>query len=170
MHSSSYSFVLHALPISASFTWSLHLYLAKNTSYEAPHYAAFSNLLSLHLSLVEIFSSAPCSQTIWVYVPLLMSEPKFCTHTETGKIIILYILMFTFIERRREDRRFWIEWWQALPEFNLPLISFWIKFWFLTVIPKYLNCDIFSKDMFAIVYTMILPCIKNINIKIKIIF
>jgi hypothetical protein len=41
-------FVLHALPISSSLTWSFLLYLEKSTSYEAPHYAVFSKLLSLH--------------------------------------------------------------------------------------------------------------------------
>jgi hypothetical protein len=35
----------------------------KSASYEAPHYAVFPNLPSLHLSLIQIFSSAPCSQT-----------------------------------------------------------------------------------------------------------
>jgi hypothetical protein len=31
--------------------------------YEAPHYAVFSNILSLHLSSDQIFYSVPCSQT-----------------------------------------------------------------------------------------------------------
>jgi hypothetical protein len=71
---------LHALPISSPLTWSFWLYLANSTSYEAPHYAVFSNLSSLHLSPVQTLPSAPCSRTI--YVPSLMSENKFHTHTE----------------------------------------------------------------------------------------
>jgi hypothetical protein len=39
----------------------------KSTNYEAPPYTAFSTLLSLYPSLVQIFTSAPCSQTPSVY-------------------------------------------------------------------------------------------------------
>jgi hypothetical protein len=39
--------VLHAPPISSPVTWSFQLYFEKSTSYEAPHYVVFSNLLSL---------------------------------------------------------------------------------------------------------------------------
>jgi hypothetical protein len=56
--------------------------LGESSSYEAPHYAILSHLLSPHLSSVQISSSAPCSQTSSVYATFLVSETKFHTHTE----------------------------------------------------------------------------------------
>jgi hypothetical protein len=61
----------------SSYTWS--------TSYEAPHYAAFSNLLLLHPSLVQIFSSTSRSQTPSINVREKVSQP----YKTTGKIIVL---------------------------------------------------------------------------------
>jgi hypothetical protein len=37
----------------------------------------------------------------------------------TGKIIALHSLIFAFFDSRRQDRRFWTGWYQALPEFSL---------------------------------------------------
>jgi hypothetical protein len=82
------------------------LYLAKSTSYEAPLYAVFSNLLSLHLSLVKIFSLALCSQRPSIHVPPLMSETKFRTHTNRRQ----KFLIFTYLDSGQEDNRFWTEW------------------------------------------------------------
>jgi hypothetical protein len=60
--------------------------LSKSTSHEAPHYAVFSKLTLFHLSSVQIFSSEPSSQTPSV----------FCS----------YIMIFTFLDTRWEDKRF----------------------------------------------------------------
>jgi hypothetical protein len=46
--------VLHSPPISSLLTWSLKSYLEKSTSYEAPHYPVFPNLLSLHSSFTTM--------------------------------------------------------------------------------------------------------------------
>jgi hypothetical protein len=58
--------LLHVKPISSFLTWSFRLYLAKSTNYETPHYAVFLKLLSPYLSLLQVFSSACCSQTLSV--------------------------------------------------------------------------------------------------------
>jgi hypothetical protein len=72
--------LLHALPIS-SLTFSFRFYLEKSTSTSSSLWNFFSNLLPFNPYSVQIFS-ASCSQTPSVYVPPLMSETKFHTHTE----------------------------------------------------------------------------------------
>ena len=68
----------------------------------------------------------------------------------TGKRIVLYILIVTFLGSRLEDNRFCTEWYQAFPDFSLFLISFWIKFWFVKVVPKYLNASTLWKELSTI--------------------
>jgi hypothetical protein len=67
--------------------------LAKNTNHAAPRYAVFFTLPSLHPSSVQIFSSAPCSQTPSVYVALNVKEHVSHQYRTTDKIIDLYILI-----------------------------------------------------------------------------
>jgi hypothetical protein len=86
--------------------------------------------------------------------PLSMFLP-YCQRSSFRQNYNLYFLIFTFLDSRREDESFWTEWQQALPEFNLLLISSWIKFWFVTVVPKYLNCAKLSEDV-SYLYVMIL--------------
>jgi hypothetical protein len=51
---------------------------------------------------------------------------------------------------RREDKRFWTEWQQAFPKFNLFLISSRIPFWLVSDVPKYLNFATFSNNSLAL--------------------
>jgi hypothetical protein len=44
--------------------------------------------------------------------------------------------MFTYLDRKLEDKRFYAEWKQALRDFSLLLISSWIQFWDFRVVPK----------------------------------
>jgi hypothetical protein len=81
----------------------------KRTSYEAPYYAVFSNLLSLHLSLIQIFSSAPCSQTPPVCVPPLMTEPKIHPIQNHRQNYSFVYSNFYFFLDSRQDKLFWTE-------------------------------------------------------------
>jgi hypothetical protein len=135
------SFMLHDREVSSSLTWSCKLYLAKSTSYEVPHYTVFS------CHFIPLWSKCspehPVLNTLSLCTSIHVRDQVSHQLWITGKIIVLYILIFKFLVSRREDRRFWTEWQQALPEFDLLLISSWIRFWFVIVVPKYLNCVAF---------------------------
>jgi hypothetical protein len=65
--------------------------MGRSTSYEAPHYSVFSSLLSLNPFLVQIFSSASCSETPTVCVLPIMLETKYNIHTK--QLAELYFCM-----------------------------------------------------------------------------
>jgi hypothetical protein len=54
-------------------------YVIKSINYEAPHYGIFHSILLLTLSYVQIFSSAPHSQTPSIYILHLIWAPtNYC--------------------------------------------------------------------------------------------
>jgi hypothetical protein len=75
-----------------------------------------------------------------------------------SSLLPLYPLIMNFFERRQEYTIFWNEWQQAIPEFNLLLISSGVQFWFFTILPKYVNSDTISKEWLATI-RFILSCI-----------
>jgi hypothetical protein len=90
----------------------------------------FFLVVSFLLAFPPIFymhSSSPYS----CYMPC-PSNPPWLDHSnyiwwrvQVMKFLIMYILIFMFLDSRREDKRFRSEWQQALLEFSLLLISYW---------------------------------------------
>ena len=52
----------------------------------------------------------------------------------TGKIIVLYVLSFIFLDSKLKNKRFRTEWMQAFPDINQLLISSWIELWLYELI------------------------------------
>jgi hypothetical protein len=53
----------------------------------------------------------PCPQnTLSLYSSLNVRHQVSHPYETTGKIMLLYILTFTFLDSRREDKRLWTEW------------------------------------------------------------
>jgi hypothetical protein len=109
-------------------------------------YKLWSSSLCRHLHhsvIYSVFGSNILITLFSVYVPPLMWEKSFTPIQKHRKNYSVACSNLYGLDRKREDKRFWTEWQQALLEFSLLLISSWMEFWFVTVIPKYLNCIIF---------------------------
>jgi len=71
----------------------------------------------------NIFPSTLSSNTLSLRSTVNVSDQVSHPYKTTGKILFLYILIFTFMDSKLEDQRFCTEWQQAFPECNLLLIS-----------------------------------------------
>jgi hypothetical protein len=80
-------------------------YFTRSTDCEAPRCAVLSCLPLFNPSLVQIFSPTTCSQVLCLYFSLTTRAQVSHTHTKNyGVIIILYILISTFLDSKREHR------------------------------------------------------------------
>jgi len=113
----------------------MYEYLELHTNHEVPHYAIFSCIpLIPHTS--NIFFNILLSNTLCLHPYLNAKDHVSHPHKTTGKIIVLYILAFTYLDSKWEDTRF-LATEHTFLEFNLPLISSSTQLLFVTIILKY---------------------------------
>jgi hypothetical protein len=136
-----------------------------STNYEDPpscnilHSPVTSFLLGSNILLSTLFSNTInlCS---FLYVRDQVSHP----YKTSSRIMVLYILTFTFLESRQEDCE--PNGSKHSPEFSLFLISLCMQFWSVNVVPRYLNIATSSKNLFAIFflcfYTLFWLCDINV--------
>ena len=107
--------------------------------YSFLHTPVTSSSLDSNILLNTLFSNT-LSLRSWVSVSDQVPHP----YTTTSEIIVLYILLFTFLDSKLEDKRFCTEWWEAFPEFNPLLISSWIDCDSLRLFPNFWNVPNFQ--------------------------
>ena len=73
------------------------------------------------------------------------------------KIMVLPFNLNIF-NSKLEDKRFFTEWYQVFPYFNLLLTSSWIEFWFFMFVPKCLNYSTLSKRLIIIFLIVTTSC------------
>jgi hypothetical protein len=86
-----------------------------------------------------------------VYDLSLMSDIKFhapISATATGKIMLLYIMIFMLLNSRREGICYKLNTKRAFLELKLPLISSGVHFRMLLLFPNILICHIFREFMY----------------------
>jgi hypothetical protein len=138
--------------------WLDHLIIVGNEyiSYKA----VFSYLLPLHPSLVQIFSSAPCSQTSSVYVPPLMSENVSSTPIQTHGQNYSFVYFNFYIFRQHMRRQKVLNWMVA----GINQIQFALNFLMNQILICYCHSQItelcyISRGSISYLYVMIMACI-----------
>jgi hypothetical protein len=118
-----------------------------------------SSLLVPNILLSTLFSN-----TLNLSSSLNVRDQDLHPYKTTRKIMVLYVLIFTRFDSRREEKTFQTAWQQAFPEFSPLLISSWMQFWFVIDVHKYLKFSTFSKDLLATfkwkmaVFCVVAPC------------
>jgi len=96
--------------------------------YRSLNLSLCSSLHSLVTSFLlgpNILLSTMFSNTLSLRSSLNVSDLVSHPYKTTVKIIILYVLIFIFLDNKLEDKTFCTEWYQAFPDLNVLLTS-WI--------------------------------------------
>ena len=89
-----------------------------------------SSLLGPNILLSTLFSNSLSLRSSHA-----IGDPVSHPYKTRGKIILLYILNFIFLDRKLEDQRLCAEWQQTFPEFSLFLIYSWMEILLFRLIP-----------------------------------
>jgi len=116
------------------------------------HSLVTSRLLDPNIVLSTLFSNVLSLRS-----SIIVSDHVSNPWKTAGKIGFMCIFIFTFLDSKREDKRFCTEWQQAFPGFNLLLISSWIEFWFAKFVTRYLKCSTISKELLYIFILWLRP-------------
>jgi hypothetical protein len=110
------------------------------------HYSVTSSLLGPN-SLLNILLSNTLSRCSSLNVSNKVSHP----YKSTDKIIVLYILIFIFLDSNLQDKRFCTEWLQVFRK-SQPALNFMLNRIFIKVVPKYFKFYILSKEILSPLY------------------
>ena len=109
------------------------------------HSSVTSSLLCPNILLSTLFLN-----TLSLRSSLNVIDQVAHPYRTTGKVILLCNLIFIglLVDSKLEDKRFFIEWWQAFSDFNKLLIFSWIKFWLLGLFPVIWTAPAFQRKYY----------------------
>ena len=116
------------------------------------HSTVTSSFLGPNILLNTLFSN-----TLSFLSSRNVSDQASHPYETTGKIIVLYILIFKFSIATWKSKGSAPNYSKAFPDLNLLLISSTIQFWYVKVVPKYLNSSTLSKVLLSILTLWIHP-------------